>query len=122
MAQVCNSLSPLFSALERLDIRDGGLSGPHWEDGIENNQWLEFFHPFTALKDLYLDKKFVPLVAPALQELVGERGTEVLSALQNILAADLRPSGSVRKALGQFAAARGLSGRPVVVFSWDGRS
>ena len=30
MAQVCNSLSPLFSTLERLDIRDGGLPGPHW--------------------------------------------------------------------------------------------
>jgi len=89
---------------------------------MENNQWLEFFHPFTALKDLYLDNKFAPLVAPALQESVGERGTEILSVLHNILAADLQPWGSVRKALGQFAAARGLSGRPVVVFSWDGRS
>jgi len=122
MAQVCDSILPLFSTLERLDIRDGGLPGPHWQDDMENNQWLELFHPFTALKDLYLDNKFAPLVAPALQEPVGERGTEILSGLQNILAADLQPWGSVRKALGQFAAARGLSGRPVVVFSWDGRS
>ena len=122
MAQVCNSISPLFSTLERLDIRDGGLSGSHWQDDMGNNQLLEFFHPFTALKDLYLNKKFAPLVAPALQDLVGERGTEVLYALQSVLVADLQPSGSVRKALGQFAAARGLSGRPVVVFSWDGRS
>ena len=122
MGQVCNSISPLFSTLERLDIRDGGLSGSRWQDDMENNQLLEFFHPFTALKDLYLDKKFAPLVAPALQDLVGERGTEVLSALQNVLVADLQPWGSVRRALGQFAAARGLSGRPVVVFSWDGRS
>jgi len=122
MAQVCHSLLPLLSTLERLDIRDGDSSGPHWQDDVENTQWLEFFHPFSGLKDLYLDKKFAPLVAPALQELDAERGTEVLSALQNILAADLQPSGSVRKALGQFAATRGLSGRPVVIFSWDGQS
>ena len=39
---------------------------------------------FVAVKNLYLLEEFVPRIAPALQELVGGRMTEVLPTLENI--------------------------------------
>lgn len=46
--------------------------------------WLRFLHFFTAVKDLHLSEGLVPHVAAALQELIGERVTAVLPALQNL--------------------------------------
>jgi hypothetical protein len=45
---------------------------PRWQDDIEDSQWLEVLHPFTAVKYLYLSQTFAPRIAPALQELAGE--------------------------------------------------
>jgi len=57
------------------------------------------------------------LVAPALQELAGERATEVLPALQNLFLRTLgrQPSGPVKEAIGQFIATRQPYGHPVTV-------
>ena len=61
----------------------------------------------------------VRLVAPALQELAGERATEaeVLPALQNLFLTtyDWQPPGPVKEAIEQFIATRQLYGRPVAV-------
>jgi hypothetical protein len=63
----------------------------------------------------------VRLVAPALQELVGERATEaeVLPTLQDLFLRmyDWQPRGPVKEAIEQFrvTAARQLYGRPVAV-------
>jgi hypothetical protein len=109
IAQVCSScLSPL-PTLERLEIRH---SRQGWQDDIENVQWLELLHPFTSVTQLVLYKKIVGLVAPALQELTGERVTDVLPALQSLVLGPLR-SGPIEKAIAQFVAARQISGRPV---------
>ena len=40
------------------------------------------FHPFTAVKVLYVPNEFSQSIALALQELVGKRATEVLPALE----------------------------------------
>jgi hypothetical protein len=85
-----------------------------WQDDIENSQWLELLHPFTAVKDLHLSKGFALRIAPYLQELVGGRTTEVLPALQSLLV-DKYASGHFKEAIGKFVAARQLSNRPVVV-------
>ena len=61
--------------------------------------WLELLHPFTVLKSLHLSKEFVPRIAPALQELVGSRTTEVLPTLQNILLEDSSHWNLSKKAL-----------------------
>ena len=90
-----------------------------WQDDIENMQWLEFLHPFTAVKNLYLSKKFAQHMAPALQELVEERVTDVLPALENLFLEELNPSGPVQEAIGQFVAARQLLDHPVVVSRWN---
>jgi hypothetical protein len=79
-------------------------------------------HPFTALKDLYLDKGLAPRVAPALQELDRERVTEVSPSLQSIFVEGLEQSGFVRKAIGQFVAMRELSGHSVAVHNWNRQS
>ena len=38
---------------------------PHWQNDVENTQWLELLHGLPTLKDLYLDEEFTPRVAPA---------------------------------------------------------
>ena len=90
----------------------------HWQDDIESSQWLELFYPFTAVKDLYLFREFVPRIAPVLQELVGERVTEVLPALQNLFLEEPLPSGHVQEIIGQFVDARQLAGHPIAISRW----
>ena len=84
LAQFCDSCIPqaLISTVENLSIVERRISPHHGEDDIENNQWEELFLPFTTVRNLYLSKKFAPRVMLALQELVGDRTTGVLPALQ----------------------------------------
>jgi hypothetical protein len=98
LAQVCSSSipQPFIPTVERLYIFENGSSQPRWQDDIENSQWLELLHPFTAVKNLYLSQKLTPRIAPALQELVGERINEMSPALQSISLEGLHLSGVVR--------------------------
>ena len=121
IAQVCSFPLPIFSTLERLDIREGRMRQSQWQDDVENTQWLELLRPFMALKDLYLDNKFAPRIVLVLKELTQEANLE-LPALQNIFIEGLRRSGPVQEAIGQFVSARQLCGLPVVIHKWDGRS
>jgi hypothetical protein len=112
LAQVFNSaLSHLFT-FEHLEINH--LRKP-WQDNTESSLWLEVLHPFASVKDLVLGRDLIELVAPALEDLAGERVTEVLPALQNLFVESRQPSEPVKKAIGKFLAARRLSGRPVTV-------
>ncbi|KAH9981604.1 hypothetical protein BJV74DRAFT_887447 [Russula compacta] len=113
LAQVCSSSLPPFLTLECLDIRNYR----YWKDDTENAQWLELFHPFTAVTNLYLDKGLVPRVAPVLQDLVGESAAETLPALQNLFLRGFKfkASGPVQDAIQQFIAARRLTGQHVTV-------
>ena len=122
LEQVCTPPWPLFSTLEGLYIFErfeNPDSPPNWKDNIENMLWLELLHPFTAVKNLYLSEKFASLFAPALQELVGGRTTEVLPALQNIFLEGFQPSGPIQESTAMFIAARQLSGHPISVSLWD---
>ena len=121
MAQVCSSFMPPFSTLERLDIREGSTSPRRWQD-VEITQWLELLHPFTALRDLYLDKKVAPRVVLAIRGLVEDNETEDLRTLQNLFIEDLKPSGPLQEAIGEFVAACQHSGFPLAVHSWDEQS
>ena len=114
LAQLCTSSLPLFLAVEHLYMTSPLLL---WRD-IENAQWLELLRPFTSAKNLYLSKEFALRLAPALQELVGERATEVLPALQNLFLVELRPSGPVQQAIELFVYARQLFGHPIAVSQW----
>ncbi|KAI9442080.1 hypothetical protein F5148DRAFT_1153908 [Russula earlei] len=78
----CRELDWQLASLAQLDIVDYAQS--HWKDDMETTQWLELLTPFTAMKDLRLTHQVAPHVSQALEELAGERVTEVLPALQNI--------------------------------------
>ena len=88
-------------------------------DAIESTLCLQLFLPFTAMKNLYLFKEFAPGIAAALQELVGDRISEVLPSLQNIFVEELEASGPVHEYFGQFVAARQFSNHPVSIFDWE---
>ena len=121
LTQVFPSFFPSICMVERLYIyrayRRRTLPS-QWQDDVENMQWLEFFHPFTAVKNFYVCKEFVQCIAHALQELVGERVTDVLLSLEKLFLDDPRPLGPVEEAIGQFVAARQFLGHPVTVSHW----
>ena len=125
LAQLFTLFFPSIYMVEHLYIYIQSL----WKDNTESMQWLEFFHPFTAAKSLYVSKPFVQCIAPALQKVARECVTEVLPALEGIFLEGPRSSGPAQKviglpgelqeAIGQFVAARQLLGHPVAVFPWD---
>ena len=111
LAQVFTSFVPSIYEVERLYL----YGRPQWQDDAEGIQWLEFFRPFTAAKNLHISRFFARFFALALQDLVGERAADVLPALESILLEDPDP---VEAAIGPFVAARRLSGHPVTVSRW----
>jgi len=118
VAQVLNSFLPFLPTLGTLKI---AVYRPDWQDEIEVIQWRDFLRLFTSVKEISLQSKdSVQLVAPALQELAGERSTEVLPALQKLLLSaydswQLSESGPVQKAIEQFIAMRQRYDHPVTV-------
>ena len=79
-----------------------------------NSQWLELLRPFTGARVLYICDKTVPRITPALQELVGERVTEVLPGLVRLEIMFLTP-GRVHEGVAEFVSARQLSGNPIAL-------
>jgi hypothetical protein len=119
LAQVCSSSFPrdLIPAVERLYVTQSRPFPPPWQEDMESSQWLELMHPFTAVKGLYMSQEFTPRISPALQELVGERVTEVLPALKTLFLESL-PSGN-QEAIEQFVTARQLASQPIAVSPWE---
>ena len=121
LAQICHSSFPqiLIATVQHLHISEDRFSPLDWRDDIDNDQWLEVLHPFTVVKGLYISREFVPRIAPALKELVGERVNAVLPALKTLFLDDPQSSGPVQDAVGQFVTTRQISGHPIVVSRWD---
>jgi hypothetical protein len=123
LTEVCSSLSsPLrLSSLESLDIMEENILPGHWLNDMENAQWLEFFQPLIAVKVLYLSGGgLVTRVARAMQELDGERATEVLPALRSVVVGGGQSQRALDKGMSPFITARRLSGHPVTVYNWWG--
>jgi hypothetical protein len=119
IAQVCNSIIPPLPTLGKLRIGEGLFLQLQWYDDMENTEWLELLQPFTCVKDLVLSERLVPFVAPALQELDGERVTQMLPVLQDVFLEGSQPSGAVKEAMERFIAVRRLSGHPVTMRALD---
>ena len=119
MAQICNQLSLLLSIVEQLDIQVDPDRESTWQVDMEDTQWLELFRPFTAVRTLRITLELQPLILLALQELTGERATEVLPALDRLYLEEYQPSGSEQQAIKPFLAARQYSDHPVAVHLWD---
>ncbi|KAN0115632.1 hypothetical protein V8E52_006751 [Russula decolorans] len=109
IAQICNSYLHPLSTVEDLYI--------------ERQSWRYVWKNDTIeMKNLYLSNEFAPCIAAALQELVGDRITEVLPSLQNIFVEGLKPLGRFREHIGQFVAARQLSDHSIAISVWDENS
>ena len=123
LTQICMSSfsRALIPAVQRLYIHESEVWPVQlWQDDIEGSQWLELLRPFTAVKDLYISKEFVPRIAPTLQELIRERAAGVLPALQTLFLTETPSQRPVREGIRQFVAARQLAGHPIAVSHWDG--
>ena len=121
LAQVCNSSLPhsLISPVEYLYIRRE-IPELHWQDDVENSQWLEVLQPFTGVKELHLSQEFVPHIAPVLKELIEEGTTEVLlPALQTLFLEEPLPSGPVQNIIEEFVASRQHANHPIALSIWD---
>ena len=123
LAKVCSSALPslLAPTLEHLAMYEERFSPPHWQDDVENTQWMELLQPFTSVRDLELSGRIARQVIPALGELTGERVTEVLPALQTISLPVPQPTGPTQDAIVQFIAAREHAGFPVTVHYREGQ-
>jgi hypothetical protein len=114
LVQICNQLSPFLSDVKWLDIFCEDIDPLGLQYDLDHTQWLEIFRPFIAVKILQI-RGLDELIAPALQELTGERVMEVLPGLRSLFVTDWEPSGSVREAIEPFITARQLSNQPVTV-------
>jgi hypothetical protein len=108
---LCGQVSHLFSLVERQSCHtvtpDGRL--------VALNQFLIFFQLFTATRSLNVYGDLVPLIASALQELIGARATEALPNLCDLFLWGSAEFGSIQKVMKPFVDARRLSGQPVAV-------
>ena len=117
--QACTSCLHLLSMMEDLYIYyRPSYPREDWTYNIENGLWLEILHQFTGVKNLYLSKKVASHTAPALQELIEGRTTEVLPALQNIFLEGFESSGVREEGIGLFVAARQVASHPIAVSRW----
>ena len=82
---------------------------------------LEVLHPFSAVKNLYLSKEIILCIAPTLRSLTGNRMTEILPNLENILLEEGKPSRPFQELedIKQFFAARQLTGHPITTVPWQ---
>ena len=125
MAQICGESFPraVMAVVEHLYILEDGNFD--WQENIENRQWLDFFVPFTSVKNLYISSNFTPHIVLALQELVAsgkrEKTTLLLPALQTLFLEEPLPAGPIQETIGQFVVARQLAGHPVAISLWEGK-
>jgi len=114
-------LSPLPNFDHLNDRGNKARYTPSWAYCKENARWLELLRVFASVETLYLPSEIAAFVAPALQELAaGGVVTQVLPTLQNLFI-DIEKTWSSRpphQALGEFVAAREVSGYPVSLHCW----
>ncbi|KAH9974240.1 hypothetical protein BGW80DRAFT_172617 [Lactifluus volemus] len=84
MAQICRHFSFLLSGIERLYILCFGLFGSSLQVDMDTTQWIELFHPFTAVQTLSVSRELRSSIVLALQGLSEELVTEVLPALADL--------------------------------------
>ena len=119
VVQIFPAFFPSIYKVEHLYIYGPQYLPLQWQDDIEDVQWLEVIHPFTSVKNFYASREFTECVAPALQELVRERVTEVLPGLESLFLENLQQSGPVHEAIGKFASRRQFSGHPITISTWE---
>jgi hypothetical protein len=117
LGQLCISSLSSLSTLDRLDIRENRetrricVPPPVY---LKSAQWLEILRPFAAVRNLHLDGSHGDSVLCALRE----HAAEMLPVLQNFFLEKFQPYEPLQEAIGQFVAARRLSGHTITVHQW----
>jgi hypothetical protein len=114
MEQICASCLPPLPTLD-LHIDGNPHHRQHWQGNVDNALWLRLLHPFTSVKNLYLSEVIAGRIIPALQELVGDRATEVLPTLENIFLEEGQRLGPVQEGIQQVVAVRQATNHPIAV-------
>jgi hypothetical protein len=122
MTQIFSQQFPLLSYIEHFEIREPPYSYYRggWDYALDmaRLRLLELFGLLISVQTLHISERFVPPVAAALKELIGEMAIEVLPALRSLSLEGLQPSGPVQDAIKSFVTSRQLSNHPVVVQPW----
>ena len=121
LAPVCKTSFPrsLILAVEYLYLFGPSLECVRYNPW-GNREWLKIFHPFAAVKSLYISYSFAPTIAYSLEELIGERVGEVLPALETLFIEEsYLLEKEIKEAIGRFIAARQLAGRTIAVCRWE---
>jgi hypothetical protein len=117
IAQICGKISPFLTNIERLlihtEIPEKNVVFSDWEDYVDNPQWLEIFHAFSALQHMRIPPKFGEVIASALQDLTGERVMDALPMLHHLYLPF--SSASTQQAIQPFISSRQRSNHPVTV-------
>ncbi|KAH9957731.1 hypothetical protein BGW80DRAFT_1465608 [Lactifluus volemus] len=116
VAQICRNISPFLSNVERLLIATShpdDVVFSDWKDYVDNPQWLELFHAFSALQHMRIPPRLGGIIGSALQELTGERVMDALPMLHHLHLPS--PSASTQQAIQPFISSRQRSNHPVTV-------
>ncbi|KAH9970488.1 hypothetical protein BGW80DRAFT_1521563 [Lactifluus volemus] len=84
-----------------------------WKDYVDNPQWLEIFHAFSALQHMQIPPRLGQIIGSALQELTGESVMDALPMLRHLYLP--RPFESTQQAIEPFISSRQRSNHPVTV-------
>ena len=116
LAQILGQSRAMVSNVEDLFIDENDLQlDPGWDDSVDDTDWLELLHPFTAVKKLQGSKQLAGHIALALDGVGREMIAEILPALISLSLEDQQV-----KSVEKFLDARQLSGHPVT-FDGPGR-
>ena len=112
VVQVLSQLLDMFPHIDDLNIYIG-IDYPHWQENIDNTEWLAFLLLFTTVERLEIYGRLAGQVAHALEEVPEEMVTEVLPSLQQLVLQDM---GRFVDFPEQFFYLRHLCGRPVTIY------
>ena len=113
VTQVSNSLSQIFSVVERLSLRHKEHSRSSEEHNVvDRTEWRKLLRPFRNVKSLRIDNGLVTDLSRCLQSEDGELPLEVLPELQEL---EYYGGGDAGDAFTSFIEARRNAGRPVTL-------
>jgi hypothetical protein len=81
LVRIFTSVFPSIYMVENLYIYENPQVPPQLQDDLGNILWLGMFHPFSAVKNLYVSKEFAPRIKSNPKELLA-RKIEVFPDLQ----------------------------------------
>jgi hypothetical protein len=84
LAQICAEFSTFLSSVEQCNVERTRNLTPVPPEDMDHTQWQELFRPFTSVRSLEISPGLEGLIAPALQELTGDRVMEVLPLLRTL--------------------------------------